>query len=161
MSPTTIVRLVITLLVNVSLTFLLLPLDAIDIIAVGREYLLTQLASANHRIEVHKVNNLPQRFIRILAVEMAKLIIIVVSLEKSFQYLVSSIDVARLHGNLHRAEHLEPFEGFQHSQCQKYEQRQDHRHVPTSDTCRQTNSKADEQHGRLFRIANVRAEAHE
>src|SRR6185369_14311854 len=97
------------LLVNVSLAFLLLPLDAIDVVGVSRKNLVAQLARADNRIEIDEVNNLAYRFVGVFAVKLPQLVIIAVPLEQSLQYLVSSIDLARLHAKLHRTKHLEPF----------------------------------------------------
>src|SRR6185437_1348833 len=85
------------LLVKVSLAFLLIPLDAVDVIAISEENLIAQFARANYRIEVNQIDNLAQRLVGVLAVEVPKFVIIAVSLEKSFQDFVSIIDVARLH----------------------------------------------------------------
>src|SRR6185369_11040969 len=125
------------------------------------EYLFTQLARADYIIEINEINNLAHRLIRVLTVELAKLVIKSMALEQSFQYLVSALDATRLHGKLHRPKYLEALERLQHCQCQKNEQRKNNRHVPASNAGRESNSKTNEQHRRLFGIANVRAETNE
>src|ERR1044072_2126365 len=103
MSPTTIVRL-ITLLVNVSLALFLIPLDAINVVGIRREYLLAQFARASHRIEIDEVNNLAHRLVRVFTVELAQLVIKPVTLETPPLRFFSSIDPSRLHAKLHFTE---------------------------------------------------------
>src|SRR5688572_29550629 len=132
MSPTTIVRLVIhssdviiqassqsiasptfnqlRLPVKVRLAFFLIPLNAIDVVRVGRKYLLTQSAGANQLIQIHEVNNFAHWLVRVLAIKFAQLRLKTMTRKKSFQQVICFIDVTSFHRNFHRTNNLKSFE---------------------------------------------------
>src|ERR1043165_294739 len=149
------------LLVKIRLTFFLLPFDAVDVLAIAGEYLVAQLARAHARIDIHEVNNPSERLVLILAILFAELVVEPVTPKQPLQKRLPFIAVARLHRELHRTKHLKLFEVLKHRQRQQHKQRQDDRHVPTTNTRRQTDAETHQQNRDLFRVANVRAETNQ
>src|ERR1044071_3380175 len=60
------------LAVDVRAGLLLVPLNAVDVVRIGRKYLLAQLVCAQLTADVHVINYLPHRIVGVLSIDLSQ-----------------------------------------------------------------------------------------